>query len=188
MDFLLDQLAGFIVGIVGGLITGVWGLRAGDRRKRRAQVRQVTAAVVPVWEPVPGKPNTKVMTSGLLTVRNNSEWPVRDVILMTPRCVTAHHIGYLGPGDERVESITKEEMLTNERIDSPVTMQLEDDRRQLWRWTPAEDKLSPIPEPIPWHSHVVQWLDKRSPRLFHSFLWRLPKRTRDWLWGYAPEG
>ncbi|WP_345433826.1 hypothetical protein, partial [Modestobacter marinus] len=124
---------------------------------------------------------------GLLTVRNNSEWPVRQIIIMKPQSVAAYHIRYLGPGDERVESISKEEMLTNERIESPVTMQIEDDNKRLWRWAPAENDLSPIPEPIPLHSHAVQWLDRRS-RHFHRLLMRLPKRTRDWLWGYAPEG
>jgi hypothetical protein len=193
VDYLLDQMPGFIVGIVTGFITGIptglWVQRIIERRRRRDQVRQVTASItlntVPV---VPGDLSHVVRTGGYLTIKNNSEWPVTEVFVLEPRWLYAFHIPHLGPGRERVEPITEEVLSKNGHVEAPVTLQLTDTRGRVYQWRPDTDELFDT-RWIPLHSRPIHWLDRRlHGRLFTPLLRRLPANVRDWLWGYDPSG
>jgi hypothetical protein len=128
------------------------------------------------------------MTGGHLTIKNNSEWPVTEVIVMSPDWLPRSHIPYLGPGREHVEQLPLEQIRPVGPSDEPVSLQLQDARSRLWRWTPTAGQLSSIPPPIPVHAHVAQWLARRIPWLFRPFFRILPKRAQVWLWGYDPVG
>ena len=196
VELLADQLPGIVIGLITGLITGlISGLISGlvvatilESREQRRQVRKVTADIMLDWTPVPDSPATKILQGGHLIIANRSDWPIRDVIVAAPPPIPMLSAPYLGPGSERVEVISAEHLRGAELDDMPIEVQVEDVRGKLWRWVPRTGDLSPIPPPIPLHSHVIQWLAKRSPRLLHGLMRRLPKRARDWLWGYAPEG
>ena len=192
VDAVIDQVPGFVVGILTGLLTGVpAGLlvdRIAERRKRRDQVRQVTASITLTWAPVPGQSNTKVMTGGYLSVKNNSEWPVRDVIVMEPDWLNKLDVPYLGPGSEHVELIPSEALHAHRGVNSLVTLQVSDVRGRRYQWRPVTDELFD-PRWIPLHARLIQSMDRRSGgRLVTPLLRHLPKKVADRLWGYDPSG
>lgn len=99
MDPLLETIliglgTGLVSGLIAGLISGLWVARILERREQRRQVRLVSASITPTYEPVPGQPNTKVMTGGYLTIKNSSDWPVRDVIVLQPHWLYALSVPY----------------------------------------------------------------------------------------------
>ncbi len=187
VGFLAAQATNLVVGLISGFVSGLLVAWILGRREQRCQVRKVTADITLDGEPVPGQAGGYVLRRGCLTVANRSDWPVRDVIVTAPPPIAMLTPPYLGPGSERSRVIPAESLHAAEVDDMPITVQLEDVRGKTWRWVPRTGELSPIPEPIPWYSHIVQGLDKRSPR-FHRLLWKLPPRLRSSLWGYDPVG
>lgn len=201
MDLVLSQVPGFIVGIISGLtvgiisgliagvISGLWVARILERREQQRQVRKVTADVTRTWAPVPGESNMKVMTGGYLTIRNSSDWPVREVIVMEPDWLDKFHLRYLGPGREHVEPIPQGVLLASREIDPPVTLQLTTIRDRVYQWRPATDELFDL-RWIPLQSRPVQRFAQRYPRvwsrLFHPLMMKLPDRALIWVWGYHP--
>lgn len=186
---MLSQVPGFIVGIVTGLIASFVAAWVLDRGRKRAQVRQVTASITLTWAPVPGQPNSKVMTGGYLTVKNNSDWPVREVIVLEPPWLNAFHIPYLGPGREHVEPIPYEVLMANHSIDPPVTLQVTDVRGRVYQWRPATNELFD-PRWIPLYSRPAQWLSRRLSvgwqHRFNKLMMKLPDRALIGVWGYHP--
>lgn len=191
MGVALDQVPGFVVGIITGVISSLVVARFLDRRRRRGQVRQVTASVTRTWAPVPGQSGLKVMTGGYLTIKNNSEWPVRNVIVMEPGWLQKFDLRYLGPGREHVEPIPHDVLIANPAIDPPVTLQITDICRKVYQWRPATEELFDGSW-IPWHCRPVQKFAQRFPNFWsrrcNPLMFRLPMKVIVWVWGYDPTG
>lgn len=187
MDTLLNLGTSFVLGFVAGVLSSWLVAHRFAKRRQRDQVRQVSADCLPDWVPVPGESGTRVLSGATLTIGNNSEWPVSDLVVIAPDWLHAMNWDYLGPGrhiDHRIPAAQIPEW----GLGDPVILQLRDALGRQWHWTSTTGQLDPIPPPIPIHSRIVQWVDRRIPRASQAVLARLPRGVRRWLWGYDPEG
>ncbi|WP_137159988.1 hypothetical protein [Blastococcus sp. CCUG 61487] len=194
MEFLQDQLPNLVVGIVSGLLAGVisglWVARIIERREQQRQARLVTASITPIWESRGGLGNTRALTGGYLTVKNSSDWPVRNVHVLEPEWIGHPHWPYLGPGREHVDPVSLDLMEANGgTVDLPVTLQITDVRGRTYQWRATTDELFDSSW-IPVHSRPVQWLARQLPpkaeHILNKVLFKLPEPVMIWLWGYHP--
>jgi hypothetical protein len=194
MDPLLETIliglgTGLVSGLIAGLISGLWVARILERREQWRQVRLVSGSITPTYEPVPGQPNARVMTGGHLTIKNSSDWPAWDVIVLQPHWLNALSVPYLGPGREHVETIALEVMMANRAIDPPVTLQVTTVRQRVYQWRPATDELFDT-RWLPLQSRPVQWFARHLSlswqHRFNALLMKLPEGAVIWVWGYHP--
>ena len=116
-----------------------------SRRRRAGQVREVTARIERIWDPVGGDPHHRILTGGEFTIVNGSPWPVREITVLQPSWMNKLDIPYLGPHDTYKTDIPLSAIFQAGAEEITVELQIQDDRRKLWQWTPSTSTLKPVP-------------------------------------------
>lgn len=182
------------LGVV-GIVVGVLGVASAvavpvvqHRREKRRHVRRLWARLEHLRRSADGTVSHWVYGGGRLTLRNDSRWPLRDVMVMAPEVLAGQDFPLIGPYQEHTLDIPDATMLAIPLNDMDVTVQVTDSNARCWRWTPAQDILEPIPPPINPVARFVQWTARRWPESWHRNFARLPISVVRVLWGYDPRG
>ncbi|WP_152916001.1 hypothetical protein [Arthrobacter sp. RIT-PI-e] len=154
-------------------------------QRQRTHIRLVSARLDHRYEALDENPGHRFLTGADLTIVNAGNHQVRNITVLDPSQLLPHGVKRLGPG-ERYTTHLPAALVSQLETEPSITLRLEDAHGRMWRYSPTDLDLTPMPQPMTPLAYLVQASSLRWPQSWRPAFDRLPHRAQRILWGYIP--